>query len=166
MTRFLRLGLFSAIAVALVVWSVSVRSAVMQRGGEISGVVSGPTSPVAGVTVNVIDTAGQVVGTSVTSSTGAFSVGNLPVGTYTIQAVTRAGTVLMTGTGTVSATTLAATVNLSLTGSQLAAAAAGAGAAGTAAGISATTVVAIGAAAAGGGVLLNHVVGDDPSPNR
>jgi hypothetical protein len=158
MTRLLRLGLFSALAVALVAWSVSVRSAGLQLDGEIHGIVSGPTSPAEGVTVNIIDSSGQIAGTSVTSAAGAYMVGNLPVGTYTIQAVSRAGTVLMTGTGTVSAGTRAVAVNLALTSGQLAAAAVGAGSTGTVGSTTAATVLAAGTMAATGGVLLHQVV--------
>ena len=108
---------------ALAVLSGPAMSAGAPFAGEIHGVVSGPNGPLDGLTVNIINGNGSVLGTAVTSSAGTYTVANLVVGTYTVQIVDRAGAVLTTGMGTVTPAARAATVDLTLTSSGLATAA-------------------------------------------
>ena len=131
--------------------------------GTISGVVSSPTGPLGSVKVNIVDSTGRVAGTTVTSSSGAYSVGNLAAGMYTIQIVDNTGKVLATGTGFVAANAPASTVNVTLTSAQLSGAAIAAGGS-TGFHLSTGKVLAI-AAATGGGVLAVNAVRDS-SPNR
>ena len=115
--------LFVGTLLAVAVLSGPSMSARAPLVGEIHGVVSGPQGPLDGLTVNIINGNGSVLGTAVTSSAGTYTVANLAVGTYTVQIVDRAGAVLTTGVGTVTAAARAATVNLTLTSSGLAPAA-------------------------------------------
>jgi Carboxypeptidase regulatory-like domain len=130
--------------------------------GTVSGVVSSPSGPLGRVKVNIVDSAGTVAGTTVTSSSGAYSVGNLPAGMYTVQIVDDAGKVLGTGTGMVTAGAPAVTINVALTSGQLSGAAISAGSTGFR--LSTTKVLAA-AAAAGAGVYAVHALSDS-SPNR
>src|SRR5258705_1927549 len=120
---WLSLGLVAALAA----WIGSAPSVWAQTSGAIAGTIRGPNGPIAGLTVNVVSNAGRVVGTAVTARDGTYTVSSLAVGTYTIQIVNAAGSVLATGVGTVTAAALTATVDLTLTGSQLSAAALAAG---------------------------------------
>src|SRR5262245_15964940 len=81
-----------------------------QATGVIRGTVSGPSGPLSGVTVNIVNASGTVVGSTVTTAAGSYSVGNLAIGTYTIQIVSTTGAVVATSTGTISAAAVAATV--------------------------------------------------------
>ena len=143
---------------ALAVLSGPSTSAGAQLAGEIHGVVSGPNGPLSGLTVNIINSNGVVVGTAVTSSTGTYTVPNLAVGTYTVQLVDHAGAVLTTGTGTVTAAVAAVPVNLTLTASRLAPAAIAA---------SHTKAIVFGAAAAAGaGTFAIIATRRDSSPTQ
>jgi hypothetical protein len=137
-----------------------------QATGEVSGTVSGPGGPLADLRVNIIDIdRGTVVGTSTTSTSGAYSVANLPPGNYTVQVVSPTGAVLNTRNVLVAGGTVA-TVNVGLTASQLAAAGiAAGGAASTRVGLSTAAILGIagGAGAAIGTALLLR---EDPSPTQ
>ena len=122
-----QLWLSLGVVAALAAWIGLAPSVRAQATGVIAGTVSGPNGPIAGLTVNIVNGAGSVVGTAVTTQTGTYTVGNLAAGTYTIQVVNAAGRVVVTGVGTVTAAALTATVNLTLTASQLAPAAVAAG---------------------------------------
>lgn len=151
------------LAIALVVsFGLAPLAGAQAVNGTVSGIVSSPSGPLGGVKVNAVNSSGTVAGTTVTSSSGAYSIGNLPAGMYTIQIVDNAGKVLATGTGVVAATAPAVTVNITLTSSQLSGAAIAAG--GTGSRISTTKVLAA-AAAAGAGVLIVTAL-HDSSPNR
>ena len=153
-----RLWLSLGTLLALVVLSGPAPSAGAQLRGEIRGVASGPDGPLSGLTVKIINSAGMVVGTAMTSSTGMYSVPGLAVGTYTVQLVDRAGAVLTTGMGTVTATVAAVTVNLTLTTNRLAPAAVTA---------SHTKAIVIGAAvAAGAGTAIYIATRPDSSSTR
>ncbi|MEP6917017.1 MAG: carboxypeptidase-like regulatory domain-containing protein [Acidobacteriota bacterium] len=159
-----KLWLCLAVLLALAAWGGAAPSVSAQASGKISGIVSGPNGPIAGVTVNIVNNAGVVVGTAVTTSTGAYTVGNLPVGTYTIQVVNTNGRVAGTGVGTVTAGAPAAVVNLTITSSQLAPAAVAAGGGG---GMGTTTkIVLVTAAVAAAGILIVVANKDDTSPTR
>lgn len=137
-----------------------------QATGTIAGVVSGPGGPLAGVTVNIVNSSGQVVGTAVTSSNGSYSVANLPPGNYTVQVAASNGKVMGTATGVATAG-LTATVNVTLTDDQLAAAgiAAGGGGAGGGGGLSTKTILII--AGTTGAAIGTYVwLKDDPSPTQ
>src|SRR5690349_3623998 len=75
-----------ALMFTLALGNLSSLSAQVQAIGVISGSISGPTGPLAGVTVNVLGPAGNIVGTAVTTSAGSFSVGGLAVGSFSVQA--------------------------------------------------------------------------------
>ena len=153
-----RLWLSLGTLLALVVLSGPAPSAGAQLRGEIRGVVSGPDGPLSGLTVNIINSAGMVVGTAVTSSTGAYSVSSLAVGTYTVQLVDRAGAVLTTGMGTVTPAAVTITVNLTLTANRLTPAAVTA---------SHTKAIVISAAVvAGAGTAIYIATKPDSSPTR
>jgi hypothetical protein len=164
MTRlWIPLGLVALLAVS----AGSPSSVLAQGAGVITGAVSGSGGPIAGVTVNVVNDAGTVVGTAVTSSAGAYTIGNLAFGTYTIQVVGTARRVVVTGVGTVSGAASTATVNLTLTDDKLAPAAIAAGGGGGAGGMTTTTKAIIAtAAAAGAGVLAYVATRADSSPTR
>ena len=149
---------------AVAVLTTPAPSARAQANGQVSGIISGPSGPLAGMTVNVVNSAGSVVGTAVTSPAGSYSIANLPIGTYTLQVVNPAGAVLATGLGTVTASAASATVNVALTASQLGttALAAGAGGAG-----GHTTAIVLGVAAGvGAGVGIYAATRSDSSPTR
>ena len=131
-----------------------------QATGTISGVVSGPDGPLAGVTVNIINASGQVAGTAVTASNGSFSVPNLPPGTYTVQVVTSDRRVIGTGTGIVAAG-VPAIVNITLTSGQLAAAGIAAGGGG----LSTKTILII-AGATGAAIGTYIALKHDPSSTQ
>jgi hypothetical protein len=159
--RWLSLGLVAALAV----WTGSVPSVRAQTPGAIAGTMSGPNGPIAGLTVNVVNDAGSVVGTAITTRDGAYTVSHLAVGTYTIQVVNAAGSVVATGVGTVTAAALTPTVDLTLTAGQLSPAALAAG--GGATGMSTTTKVVLATAAvAGAGVVVVVATRADSSPTR
>ena len=158
---WLSLGLVAAVTA----WVGSAPSVRAQTSGAIAGTISGPNGPIAGLTVNVVNVAGSVVGTAVTTRDGTYTVRNLAVGTYTIQIVNAAGSVVATGVGTLTAAALTATVDLTLTASQLSAAALAAG--GAATGLSTTAKVVLATAAvAGTGVLAVVATRSDSSPTR
>jgi Carboxypeptidase regulatory-like domain len=157
---WLSLGLVAGLAG----WVGSAPSLRAQATGTIAGAISGPTGPIAGLTVNVVNAAGSVAGTAVTMPAGTYTIGNLAVGTYTIQVVNPARRVVGTGVATVTAGAAATTVDLTLTASQLAGAAVAAGAG---AGMStATKVILASAAAAAAGVAGVVATRDDSSPTR
>ena len=155
------LACFLMATVALTLQSVPGHA---QGMGSVSGVVSGPNGPLSNLVVNLvnIDT-GAVVGTARTSSTGAYSVANLPPGNYTTQVLNATGTVLSTRNVLVAAG-VATTVNMALTASQLAAAGIAAGGAAAAGGLSTGAILGIaGATAAGIGTAV--ALKDDASPS-
>jgi hypothetical protein len=150
---------------SLAAWAGSASSVGAQGAGVITGTVRGPNGPIADLTVNLVNDAGTVVGTSTTTQAGTYTVSSLAFGTYTIQVVNAARRVVVTGVGTVSGAVSTATVDLTLTDSQRAAAAVAAGSG--AGGMSTTTKVVIAtAAAAGAGVLAIVATRDDSSPTR
>jgi len=101
---------------------------------------------------------GQLAGTTVSSSAGAFSFMGLPAGRYAVEVVNAAGEVL----GTSAALDIAAGAAISGVG-----VAAGArGAAAAAAGLSTGAIVAITAIAVGSGVAVYAGQRDDASPSR
>ena len=158
-----QLWLSLGVVAALAAWIGSVPSVRAQTTGVIAGTISGPNGPIAGLTVNVINDAGSVVGTAVTKQDGTYTVSNLGVGRYTVQVVNGAGSVLATGMGTVTTAALTATVDLTLTASQLSSAALAAGSTGMS---TSTKVVLATAAIAGGGILAVVATRDDSSPTR
>jgi uncharacterized surface anchored protein len=136
--------------------------------GVITGTTSGPSGPLVGATVQVLDSAGGVVGTATTEQAGAFSVTGLTAGTFTVQTVAANGAILGTANATLAAGSMSVTVTVSATAGALAASAvAAAAAAGTGAAVSSTTVlVAVGAAAAAAGTAGIIATEADPSGSR
>jgi hypothetical protein len=157
---WLSLGLVAAFA-----WIGSGPSVGAQTSGAIAGTIRGPNGPVAGLTVNVVNDAGSVVGTAVTTPDGAYTVSRLAVGMYTIQVVNTVGSVVATGVGTVTAAALTPTVDLTLTAGQMSPAALAAS--GGTTGMSTTTKVVLATAAiAGAGVGVVIATRADSSPTR
>jgi hypothetical protein len=154
---WLSLGLVATLAT----WIGSAPSVRAQTRGAIAGAVRGPNGPIAGLTVNVVNDAGSVVGTAITMPAGAYTVSNLAVGTYTIQVV-EARRVVATSVATVTPTTLTAAVDVTLTASELADAAVAAGGGMR----TRTKVVLATAAAAAAGVLVFVATREDSSPTR
>lgn len=130
--------------------------------GSIAGVISGPGGPLQGLTVNVVNAAGQAVGTATTAADGSYAIGNIPAGTYTVQAVSANGSVLATSMATISAGATAATANITLTASQLAAAGVAAGTGGR---LSTAAILGI-VAGAGATVATVIALRDDPSATQ
>ena len=158
-----QLWLSLVVLLALAAWGGAAPSVSAQASGKITGTVTGPSGPLAGVTVKIVNNAGVVVGTAVTTSTGAYAVENLPPGRYTVQVVI-SSKVAGTGAGTVTATIPAAVVDVSLTSSQLAPAAV---AAGSGHGMGTTTkVVLTVATVAATGIIIKIATKDDTSPTR
>jgi hypothetical protein len=121
-----------------------------------------------GAAVQVLDSAGAVVGTATTAQAGAFSVAGLNAGTFTVQTVGLNGAILGATNATLAAGSMSVVVTVSATAGILAASAVAAtAAAGTSAAISSTTVlVAVGAAAAAAGTAGIIATQQDPSGSR
>ena len=121
--------------------------------GIITGTVSGPSGPMVGASVQLLDSAGAVVGTATTTETGAFSVTGLSAGAFAVQTVGINGAILGTTNATLAAGSMSVTVTLSATAGALAASAVAVTAVATSsAAVSSTTVLAaVGAAAAAAG---------------
>jgi hypothetical protein len=103
---------------ALSMTQISTLSAGAGMHGVIAGTMQGPGGPVAGVRVNVLDARGSVIGTSMTNGAGAYSLDGLPAGTFVVQAVSPAGTVMTTSLATLSAPSMKATTNLTASAAQ------------------------------------------------
>jgi len=159
-----------ALMVALVLMGGQILSTAAQVAGTgvITGTTSGPSGPLVGATVQVLDSAGSVVATATTAQAGAFSVTGLTAGTFTVQTVGLNGAILGTTNATLAAGSMSATVTVSATAGTLAASAVAAtAAAGTAAGISSTSVlIAVGAAAAAAGTAGVIATKENPSGSR
>jgi hypothetical protein len=105
---------FSALVMlAVVVTQISSLSAGAGSTGVISGTMRGPAGPVAGVRVNALNNTGAIVGSAVTNGAGSYSLDGLPVGTFVVQAVSPAGSVMTTSTATLSSSAMKAVTNLS-----------------------------------------------------
>jgi hypothetical protein len=123
--------------------------------GVISGTMSGPAGPMAGVRVNALNNVGTVVSSTTTNAAGAYTLENVPSGKVVVQAVSPGGAVLTTSSATVSGGEVKK--NLARSASQSAAAASS--------GISKTAIWwAVGASAATVGVVAAVALDDDPSP--
>ena len=94
-----QLWLSLVVLLAFAAWSGVAPGVSAQGSGKISGTVSGPSGPLAGVTVKVVNNAGVIVGTAVTAQNGTYSFDNLPAGSYTVQVVSSNGRVIVTGAG-------------------------------------------------------------------
>ena len=148
-----------AMMFALLMSPISTLSAGAGSLGAINGTMRGPSGPVAGVRVNVVDRMGAIVGSTVTDSTGAYSLAGLPAGTFVVQAVNATGTVMTTSTATVAGTT--ATTNLMASASAAPAAQAAAVQGG---GLSTKAIWwIVGAGAAGTAVIAAVAMNDDSS---
>jgi uncharacterized surface anchored protein len=75
------------VALALMGGQILSTAAQVAGTGVITGTVSGPSGPLVGATVQVLDSAGTVVATATTAQAGAFSVTGLTAGTFTLQTV-------------------------------------------------------------------------------
>lgn len=159
-----RLVICLGVLAALVAWSGWSGAVHAQTTGQISGVVKGPSGPLDHVTINVIDANGKVVGTAKTGADGTYSIGHLPVGTYTVQVVNSADKVIATSVGTVSTTVTTATVDVTLTATQLTGLAIGASSGLFGLGAGGTGLLLGGTL--GGGLFLHHALTSNSSPNR
>lgn len=130
--------------------------------GVITGTMRGPSGPMAGVKVNVLNTSGTIVNSATTTSAGAYTLDGLPAGTFVVQAVGPNGTVLSTSLATLSGETPKATTNLAVSA---AAAPAAQTAAVTNTGSNAKMIWwLVGAGAATAGIISAVALDDDPSP--
>jgi len=156
------------VALALMGGQILSTAAQVAGTGVITGTTSGPTGPLVGATVQVLDSTGSVVATATTAQAGAFSVTGLTAGTFTVETVGLNGAILGTTNATLAAGSMSATVTVSATAGTLAASAVAAtAAAGTAAGISSTSVlIAVGAAAAAAGTAGVIATKENPSGSR
>jgi hypothetical protein len=158
-----------ALMVALALMGGQILSTAQTAGtGVITGTISGPSGPLVGATVQVLDSTGTVVATATTAQAGTFSVTGLTAGTFTVQTVGVNGAILGTTNATLAAGSMSATVTVSATAGTLAGSAVAAtAAAGTAAGVSSTTVlIAVGAAAAAAGTAGIIATKENPSGSR
>ena len=158
-----------ALMVALALMGGQISSTAQIAGtGVITGTISGPSGPLVGATVQVLDSTGTVVATATTAQAGAFSVTGLTAGTFTVQTVGVNGAILGTTNATLAAGSMSAAVTVSATAGTLATSAVAATAtAGTVAGISSTTVlIAVGAAAAAAGTAGIIATKENPSGSR
>jgi hypothetical protein len=157
------------LAFALTVVQFASISAQLVGAGIITGTISGPSGPLAGITVQVLDGTGTIAGSAVTTEAGAFSITGLGPGTFTVQAVGANGAIIGASTATLveGAMTVAVTVNAAA-GALAASAAAAAGAAATtgAAAASTTVLAAIGAAAAAVGTAAVIATNEEASGSR
>lgn len=152
-----------AVMFALVMAQISTLSAGAGARGVITGTMRGPIGPVAGVRVNVLDARGSIVGTTMTNGTGAYSLDGLPSGTYMVQAVSPAGTVMTTSMATLASASMKATTNLMASAAAAPAASQAAAVAGGA--LNAKMVWwMVGAGAAMAGVASAVVLQDPASP--
>jgi hypothetical protein len=156
------------VALALIGGQILSNAAQAAGTGVITGTIGGPSGPLVGATVQVLNTAGTVVATATTAQAGAFSVTGLNAGIFTVQTVGFNGAILGTTNATLAAGSMSAAVSVSATAGTLATSAVAATAtAGTAAGISSTTVlIAVGAAAAAAGTAGIIATKENPSGSR
>ena len=112
MSRTMKRTLAVAVMFALVMTQLATVSAGVGTQGVITGTMRGPAGPVAGVRVNVLDSKGSIVGSTVTNGAGAYSLSGLPSGTFLVQAVSATGTVMTTSMATLGASATKATTNL------------------------------------------------------
>jgi len=156
------------VAIALMSGQLFSIAAQVAGTGVITGTISGPSGPLVGASVQVLDSTGAVVGTATTAEVGAFSVTGLSAGTFTVQTIAVNGAILGTANATLAAGAMSAAVTVSATAGILAASAVAAtAAAGTGAAISSTTVlVAVGAAAAAAGTAGIIATQADPSGSQ
>lgn len=136
--------------------------------GVITGTVTGPDGPLPGVTVQVTDATGRILGSATTTATGEFKVAGLAAGTFNLNVVTASGAVIATGTATLTEAAMTATVSLNATAAALAGLAEGAVTSGTVVGdMTTTTVLAAAAVAAASiGAVAFVTTNDDASASR
>jgi hypothetical protein len=156
-----------ALAVTFALTQFSSLNAQFEGSGTITGTIDGPQGPLTGVTVQAIDSAGSIAGSAVTNGTGAFRIGALRAGTYTVRVLGANGQVIATSSATLTAETMTATLKLSASAGALAGPASGVPAAANGGGMSAKVVLAsVGAAAASLGTLLVISTNEDVSGSR
>jgi hypothetical protein len=149
---------------ALMMMQISTLSAGAGSLGVITGSMQGPAGQVAGVRVNALNRMGAIVGSAVTNGTGSYTLEGLPAGTFVVQAVSAAGTVMSTSSATLSAASMKATTNLTASASAAPAAQAAAVQNG---GLSPKAIWwIVGASAATTGVIAAVALNDDSSPSN
>jgi hypothetical protein len=153
-----------ALACVLVRFSVFVSLA--HGADAIAGTARGPSGPLAGLAVQVVNESGVVVTSTRTAEDGSFSVSGLAPGAYTLHILGSKGAVIATTTVILTASAGSLEVSLQATAAALAAAAAAAvaeksdqDAAAAAAAVkrrltTRAAVIAIAAAAGGGAVII------------
>ena len=155
----------AAMMLAVALGSIPALSAKTGAPGVITGTMRGPAGPAAGVTVNVLNARGTIVGRAVTSGSGAYTLDGLSAGTYTVQALGASGTVLSTSVVTLAANAMTASTTL-LAPAAAAPQATQATAVG-ATGLNAQVVWwTVGATAAAAGIMAAVAVSDPVSPTR
>ena len=157
-----------ALAFTFALTHISSVNAQLQESGVITGTVTGPSAPLAGVTVEVIGTLGSVAGTAVTSRAGAFRIGQLGPGVYTVQALGSNGRIIGASSATLTSGRMTVAVKIDASAGRLADAAVEVPAVSTRTrGLSTRMVLAgVGAAAASLGTLLVISTQEDVSGSR
>ena len=136
--------------------------------GVITGTVTGNAGPLSGVTVQVLNAAGHIVGTAATTATGSFRAVDLAAGTFSVNVVGASGAVLSTATATLAAGAMTAILPLRVSVAALAGAGAAAQIPAAGAGGLSTTaiVVTVVAVAAGVGAAAYVANRGSSSPSR
>ena len=158
-----------ALAVALTLGTTpSFVGAQAQAIGVIAGTASGPSGALAGATVQLLNSAGQIVGSVVANAEGFFSFGALQAGQFTVQVLSTSGVVIGTSTATLAAGAMSATVTISATAAAIGGAVGGGILSGAAAGGGLGTGAVLGGLAAAAGVAgaVVAVTKKDASPSR
>jgi hypothetical protein len=171
MKKLLASVLCLALTVAMA--PINLIAAAKFQTGQISGVATLEGKPIPNTTVRLRNTdSGQLVGTTTTGETGAFSFTGLPEGNFVVETVSANGTILGTSAVSLTAATMVV-ANLTIGASAAAVAAAGgagavlgsAAAVGAGAGLG-TGVLVAGVVAAGLGVTGVAVALNDASPSQ
>jgi hypothetical protein len=144
-----------------------------QSTSAVAGTVSGQSGPLAGVTVQALNAAGSIAGSATTNAVGGFRIENLPPGTYTLRALSSAGSVIATSLVAVPAGGATVAASLTATAAALSgpatAATTGAAGVGAASGMRLTTKIilaSIGVAAATVGAAAIITTRDEASGRR
>jgi len=165
MRRFIAIVL--VVAMATITWPVALGAAPPRQatGGVNGTALDASKNPLANHTIQLRNAqTGQLVGSSTSGASGAFTFSGIQPGSFIIEIVDAAGNILGTATATVTAGVV---TTVTVTATALGAAAVAAGTAGGLAGLfSGTSLLVISAAAAGGIAVAVVATRDEASPSR